>query len=189
MERSDGVTTTYDRGLEVRREVLGADHVDRSLQNASEFTRPMQELVTEYCWGRGLEPGRPRPPHAQPPQPGHAHRAESRPRARGPRARSDHQRVHNGRDSRNAASGGGVLRDARRARVVPGRGAGARGDYAGRLSDQGWMPAHLRDVAALHAGDRRFVAELGALSRQSQTHGRLTTCGPSRSSRARRRSA
>ena len=51
MERSDGVTTTYDRGLEVRREVLGADHVDRSLQNASEFTRPMQELVTEYCWG------------------------------------------------------------------------------------------------------------------------------------------
>lgn len=51
MARSDSGTTTYERGLEVRREVLGADHVDRSLQNASEFTRPMQELVTEYCWG------------------------------------------------------------------------------------------------------------------------------------------
>jgi 4-carboxymuconolactone decarboxylase len=51
VERSDDVTSTYDRGLEVRRDVLGADHVDRSLQNASEFTRPMQELVTEYCWG------------------------------------------------------------------------------------------------------------------------------------------
>ena len=51
MARSDGDTTTYERGLEVRRDVLGADHVDRSLQNASEFTRPMQELVTEYCWG------------------------------------------------------------------------------------------------------------------------------------------
>ena len=51
MARSDSGTTTYERGLEVRRDVLGADHVDRSLQNASEFTRPMQELVTEYCWG------------------------------------------------------------------------------------------------------------------------------------------
>jgi 4-carboxymuconolactone decarboxylase len=47
MARSDGGPTTYERGLEVRRDVLGADHVDRSLQNASEFTRPMHELVTE----------------------------------------------------------------------------------------------------------------------------------------------
>jgi 4-carboxymuconolactone decarboxylase len=39
------------RGREVRSEVLGAEHVERSLGNASEFTRPMQELVTEYCWG------------------------------------------------------------------------------------------------------------------------------------------
>jgi 4-carboxymuconolactone decarboxylase len=40
-----------DRGLEVRRDVLGAEHVDRSLEQASAFARPMQELVTEYCWG------------------------------------------------------------------------------------------------------------------------------------------
>ena len=40
-----------EQGLEVRREVLGAEHVDRSLAQASEFARPMQELVTGYCWG------------------------------------------------------------------------------------------------------------------------------------------
>lgn len=38
-------------GNTVRREVLGDDHVDRSLANATEFTKPMQELVSEYCWG------------------------------------------------------------------------------------------------------------------------------------------
>jgi 4-carboxymuconolactone decarboxylase len=43
--------TQFDDGLEVRRDVLGAEHVDRSLEQASEFARPMQELVTEYCWG------------------------------------------------------------------------------------------------------------------------------------------
>jgi 4-carboxymuconolactone decarboxylase len=41
----------FEKGLAMRREVLGADHVDRSLAAASEFSRPMQELVTEYCWG------------------------------------------------------------------------------------------------------------------------------------------
>jgi 4-carboxymuconolactone decarboxylase len=41
----------FERGLEVRREVLGAEHVDGSLARASDFTRPLQELVTEYCWG------------------------------------------------------------------------------------------------------------------------------------------
>lgn len=42
---------TYERGLEMRRTVLGRDHVDRSLTNVSDFARPIQELVTEYCWG------------------------------------------------------------------------------------------------------------------------------------------
>ena len=41
----------FERGLKVRREVLGAAYVDRSLAEADEFSRPMQELVTEYCWG------------------------------------------------------------------------------------------------------------------------------------------
>jgi 4-carboxymuconolactone decarboxylase len=39
------------RGLEIRREVLGADYVDTSIANATEFTEPLQDLVTEYCWG------------------------------------------------------------------------------------------------------------------------------------------
>ena len=41
----------FDKGLEVRREVLGAEYVDASIQNADAFSMPMQELVTEYCWG------------------------------------------------------------------------------------------------------------------------------------------
>jgi 4-carboxymuconolactone decarboxylase len=42
---------TYERGLGVRREVLGDAHVERSLAQVSDFSRPIQELVTEYCWG------------------------------------------------------------------------------------------------------------------------------------------
>jgi 4-carboxymuconolactone decarboxylase len=41
----------YEEGLAVRREVLGADYVDRSLQSADDFTGPLQQLITEYCWG------------------------------------------------------------------------------------------------------------------------------------------
>ncbi|RHW19675.1 carboxymuconolactone decarboxylase family protein [Pseudomonas jilinensis] len=41
----------YTRGLEIRTQVLGREYVDKSLQNADEFSRPLQELVTEYCWG------------------------------------------------------------------------------------------------------------------------------------------
>ncbi len=43
--------TKLEVGLQTRREVLGAEYVDRSLGQASDFARPMQELVTEYCWG------------------------------------------------------------------------------------------------------------------------------------------
>ena len=41
----------YERGLATRREVLGDEHVDRSLRSATEFTAVAQEFVTEYCWG------------------------------------------------------------------------------------------------------------------------------------------
>jgi 4-carboxymuconolactone decarboxylase len=40
----------FEKGLKTRREVLGAEYVDNSIRNADEFNRPMQELVTEYCW-------------------------------------------------------------------------------------------------------------------------------------------
>ncbi len=41
----------FQDGLEVRRRVLGPEYVDAALARADEFTRPLQELVTEYCWG------------------------------------------------------------------------------------------------------------------------------------------
>ncbi len=52
---------TYEKGLEVRRAVLGSDYVDAALKNATPFSQPMQELVTEYCWGEiWTRPGLPR---------------------------------------------------------------------------------------------------------------------------------
>src|SRR3954465_15499785 len=68
-----------ERGLRVRRESLGDGHVERSLAAATEFSRPIQEYVTEACWGDiwtrpgldrrtrspatpGLRPGRTRRP-------------------------------------------------------------------------------------------------------------------------------
>ena len=41
----------FEKGLQIRREVLGAEHVDASISQADDFSRPLQELVTEYCWG------------------------------------------------------------------------------------------------------------------------------------------
>lgn len=50
-----------EAGLKIRREVLGDDYVNRSMQQADEFTRPFQELVSEYCWGAvWARPGLPR---------------------------------------------------------------------------------------------------------------------------------
>jgi len=42
---------TYDKGLEVRKAVLGKEHVENSLRSADEFNKPFQDLLTEYCWG------------------------------------------------------------------------------------------------------------------------------------------
>jgi 4-carboxymuconolactone decarboxylase len=41
----------FDKGLKTRREVLGADYVDNAIKGADAFNMPMQELVTQYCWG------------------------------------------------------------------------------------------------------------------------------------------
>jgi 4-carboxymuconolactone decarboxylase len=41
----------FEAGLEIRRKVLGAEYVDRALAQADDFTRPLQEYVTECCWG------------------------------------------------------------------------------------------------------------------------------------------
>lgn len=41
----------FEQGLNIRREVVGSEYVERSLAEMTEFTRPLQELVTRYCWG------------------------------------------------------------------------------------------------------------------------------------------
>ena len=41
----------FERGLAIRKAVLGAEFVERSFEAADEFNMPMQELTTEYCWG------------------------------------------------------------------------------------------------------------------------------------------
>ena len=43
--------TTFEKGLEIRKSVLGAEFVEKSINSADDFNRPFQELVTEYCWG------------------------------------------------------------------------------------------------------------------------------------------
>ena len=42
---------TYDKGRDIRSAVLGEAYVDNALRNADSFTQPLQDLVTEYCWG------------------------------------------------------------------------------------------------------------------------------------------
>jgi 4-carboxymuconolactone decarboxylase len=41
----------HDKGLAIRREVLGGAYVDAALKAADDFSRPFQEFITEYCWG------------------------------------------------------------------------------------------------------------------------------------------
>ena len=41
----------HDAGMEVRRAVLGDDHVDRAVARTTDFTAPFQELITRYAWG------------------------------------------------------------------------------------------------------------------------------------------
>ena len=41
----------FEKGLAIRKSVLGAEYVEKALASADDFNRPMQELTTEYCWG------------------------------------------------------------------------------------------------------------------------------------------
>ena len=42
---------TFEKGLKIRKSVLGAEFVEKSIANADDFNMAMQELTTEYCWG------------------------------------------------------------------------------------------------------------------------------------------
>ena len=41
----------FNLGLEIRKSVLGKEYVEKSIAAADDFNRPLQEMVTEYCWG------------------------------------------------------------------------------------------------------------------------------------------
>ena len=41
----------FEAGLEVRKAVLGKEFVENAIASADDFNRPLQEIVTEYCWG------------------------------------------------------------------------------------------------------------------------------------------
>ena len=40
-----------EKGLKIRREVLGAKYVDAALNNRNDFNAPLQDLLNEFCWG------------------------------------------------------------------------------------------------------------------------------------------
>ena len=42
---------TYDKGLEIRKAVLGEAYVSNALKNVDSFNQPLQDLLNEYCWG------------------------------------------------------------------------------------------------------------------------------------------
>jgi 4-carboxymuconolactone decarboxylase len=42
---------THERGMEVRREVLGDEHVDRAIEGTTSFTADFQDFITRYAWG------------------------------------------------------------------------------------------------------------------------------------------
>lgn len=50
---SDSRKDLRERGLAIRRQVLGDKYVDVAMNNATDFNRPLQELLNEYCWGAG----------------------------------------------------------------------------------------------------------------------------------------
>ena len=43
----------FEKGLEKRRQTLGADYVDTTMDNADAFNKPFQEAMTAWCWGFG----------------------------------------------------------------------------------------------------------------------------------------
>jgi 4-carboxymuconolactone decarboxylase len=50
-EPGDGASPVRERGMAVRREVLGDAHVDRAVGRTTGFTAPFQDLITRYAWG------------------------------------------------------------------------------------------------------------------------------------------
>ena len=51
MDDNETARELYDKGMKIRREVLGDAYVDRATANPDPFREPLQELVASYCWG------------------------------------------------------------------------------------------------------------------------------------------
>ena len=51
MATNEALEGIFNEGLKLRREVLGAEYVDKSLANANDFTMAFQRITTEWCWG------------------------------------------------------------------------------------------------------------------------------------------
>ena len=49
--KKETIDDLFERGLTLRREVLGAEYVDKSLQSANDFMMAFQRITTEWCWG------------------------------------------------------------------------------------------------------------------------------------------
>jgi len=49
--RNETIAELFDRGLALRRDVLGAEYVDKSLNSANDFMMAFQRITTEWCWG------------------------------------------------------------------------------------------------------------------------------------------
>ncbi|PWT82235.1 MAG: gamma carboxymuconolactone decarboxylase [Blastocatellia bacterium] len=49
--RNESMSELFERGLALRREVLGPDYVDNSLKSANDFMMAFQRMTTEWCWG------------------------------------------------------------------------------------------------------------------------------------------
>ena len=50
-DKKESIDDLFERGLALRREVLGAEYVDKSLQSANDFMMAFQRITTEWCWG------------------------------------------------------------------------------------------------------------------------------------------
>ncbi|MEK9969307.1 MAG: carboxymuconolactone decarboxylase family protein [Ferrovibrio sp.] len=55
MAKDNDTKALFEAGLKVRREVLGADYVDKSIANANDFMMAFQHITTEWCWGYGWD--------------------------------------------------------------------------------------------------------------------------------------
>ena len=174
----------FERGLQVRREVLGAEYVDASLEAAAPFTMAFQRLLTVGV-GPRLEPTGSRPEDTVP--------AEARdPDGAGPARRAGRLRagsacdwMHGARDSRSLAPRDRLLWDAGWTTGIPRGGCSVKGSGRGRVANRpeaprpsGNIPEHEAPGTFTHPG-----APLGAVP--GRVHGvpppsrpKSRTCSP-----------